>query len=307
MQRLPDYCGSVNVDLYVQYYTMCSTYCCWLDDGFCLYKILYQLVHITVDNPPLCPSRHFIPAAAEHPRSLSWHHTWHHLPSTFCAMSRYPSIFGGDSQSLINPGIEPSNSSSFAAAYVHHKPTRSGNTPHTGLRNKPAPWSHSFPTATSFGQTGTLASVPPLHHNPRSRSIMQLPFQMHNGRRVTLNIMLPPGFPKERPVLSVGEPLVHPWIGFGGQLDFPSLRSWAPTSSLVKVVQDAYQGLGGRPQSPRAAPPAPATSTGTFRCRSEHHSAYIPTCRRRHRRPTSAATTTGDQCGGVPRLCLAAG
>lgn len=63
-------------------------------------------------------------------------------------------------------------------------------------------------------------------------------------------------------MLSVAEPLVHPWIGFGGQLDFPSLRSWSPSSSLVKVVQDAYQGLGGQAQSPRPALPTnPPTST----------------------------------------------
>ncbi len=173
------------------------------------------------------------------------------------------------------------------------------------------------------------------HHN---RSMLELPFHMQNGRKITLHIALLQGFPQvcwvyrwlykgtmvskmhkspplhnqERPLITVAEPLVHPWVGFGGQLDYPSLRGWTPASSLVKVVQDAYMGLGGRPPSPPTATQTTTSTSGMlmddvcrrcvalilFLCPCKHHNPPLTTITAH--RPAIASPPTQAAPPAVP-------
>lgn len=92
--------------------------------------------------------------------------------------------------------------------------------------------------------------------------MLELPFKLPDGRTMGLLVTLPAAFPKERPQLAVSQPVIHPWVGYGGLLSFPSLSAWHhPGSRLAGVVQDAYSGLGGRPSTPaqpQAQQPNPA-------------------------------------------------
>ncbi len=75
--------------------------------------------------------------------------------------------------------------------------------------------------------------------------------RLQDGTLTSLRISLPPGFPSERPALSITSPVRHPWVDSIGRLSFPLLDRWGPPSTrLATVVADAFKGLGGQPALP---------------------------------------------------------
>lgn len=95
--------------------------------------------------------------------------------------------------------------------------------------------------------------------NP-DRSLLEVGCRLQDGTLTSLRISLPPGFPSDRPALSITSPVRHPWVDAVGRLNFPLLERWgAPNVRLAAVVADAFKGLGGTPA------PAPATPASPMR------------------------------------------
>ncbi|KAL4458438.1 hypothetical protein ABPG75_013303 [Micractinium tetrahymenae] len=83
--------------------------------------------------------------------------------------------------------------------------------------------------------------------NP-DRTLLEVGVRLQDGTLTSLRISLPPGFPSERPALSITSPVRHPWVDSIGRLSFPLLDRWAaPSIRLATVVADAFKGLGGQP------------------------------------------------------------
>lgn len=83
--------------------------------------------------------------------------------------------------------------------------------------------------------------------------------RLQDGTLTSLRISLPPGFPTDRPALSITSPVRHPWVDGVGRLNFPLLERWgAPNVRLAAVVADAFKGLGGTPAPAPSKPASPA-------------------------------------------------
>ncbi|KAI7840271.1 hypothetical protein COHA_006053 [Chlorella ohadii] len=94
--------------------------------------------------------------------------------------------------------------------------------------------------------------------NP-DRSLLEVGVRLQDGTLTSLRISLPPGFPTDRPALSITSPVRHPWVDAVGRLNFPLLERWgAPNVRLAAVVADAFKGLGGTPAPVPAKPASPA-------------------------------------------------
>lgn len=110
-----------------------------------------------------------------------------------------------------------------------------------------------------------LPSLLPSHLSSPSpcltcRSLLEVGCRLQDGTLTSLRISLPPGFPSDRPALSITSPVRHPWVDAVGRLNFPLLERWgAPNVRLAAVVADAFKGLGGTPA------PAPATPASPMR------------------------------------------
>ena len=90
------------------------------------------------------------------------------------------------------------------------------------------------------------------------RSLLEVGCRLQDGTLTSLRISLPPGFPTDRPALSITSPVRHPWVDAVGRLSFPLLERWgAPNVRLAAVVADAFKGLGGTPAPAPATPPSP--------------------------------------------------
>ena len=89
-------------------------------------------------------------------------------------------------------------------------------------------------------------------HRPACRSLLEVGVRLQDSTLTSLRISLPPGFPGERPALSITSPVRHPWVDSIGRLSFPMLDRWGGSNvRLAAVVAEAFKGLGG---SPVAAP-----------------------------------------------------
>jgi ESCRT-I complex subunit VPS37 len=94
--------------------------------------------------------------------------------------------------------------------------------------------------------------------NP-DRSLLEVGCRLQDGTLTSLRISLPPGFPGDRPALSITSPVRHPWVDAVGRLNFPLLERWgAPNVRLAAVVADAFKGLGGTPAPAPSQPASPA-------------------------------------------------
>lgn len=94
---------------------------------------------------------------------------------------------------------------------------------------------------------------------PARRSLLEVGVRLQDGTLTSLRISLPPGFPTDRPALSITSPVRHPWVDAVGRLNFPLLERWgAPNVRLAAVVADAFKGLGGTPAPVPAKPASPA-------------------------------------------------
>lgn len=140
-----------------------------------------------------------------------------------------------------------------------------GNTGSTST----APASPASNLATERNQqvSELLAAFPSCRPLSTDRSMMELPLTMPDGKTVGMLVALPPTFPKDRPIITVSQPIIHPWVGYGGQLTFPALTSWRyPGSGLKAVVEDACGGLGGQAAAgtggTAAGPGSAATGSG---------------------------------------------
>eukprot|EP00884_Botryococcus_braunii_P002496 jgi/Botrbrau1/12247/Bobra.0361s0010.1 len=91
----------------------------------------------------------------------------------------------------------------------------------------------------------------------------ETPLRLPDGSITKLQIMLPPNFPQGPPLLSLTNPLRHPWMQANGRLSFRNLDQWSyPRSRLANVVQEVFAGLSGQRQS-QTPPPGwgPAASS----------------------------------------------
>ncbi|KAG2436037.1 hypothetical protein HYH02_011749 [Chlamydomonas schloesseri] len=77
-------------------------------------------------------------------------------------------------------------------------------------------------------------------------SVIDLPFQLPNGRPTALRVSLPPHFPQDHPVLCVVVPLQHPAVDATGRVHLRAADQWGSGSTsrrlpadLVAVVREA--------------------------------------------------------------------
>ena len=141
-----------------------------------------------------------------------------------------------------------------SACYVH--------IPHCAWFTAPYLPSSPPPGPRSRAQQINELMVAQPHCRPTNpdRSLLEVGVRLQDGTLTSLRISLPPGFPGDRPALSITSPVRHPWVDAIGRLAFPLLDRWgAPNVRLAAVVADAFKGLGGTPAPApsRQGPPSP--------------------------------------------------
>ncbi|GFR49730.1 hypothetical protein Agub_g11887 [Astrephomene gubernaculifera] len=80
--------------------------------------------------------------------------------------------------------------------------------------------------------------------NPEG-SVVDLPFQLPNGRPTALRVSLPAHFPQERPVLCVLVPLQHPAVDTTGRVRVRGAELWGNSGSVSSGAAAATAGPGG--------------------------------------------------------------